>query len=156
MRISPLSDHMHFFNEVVDMKFQAFSYLTGEETIEDYRNRQKDYVRDILLPRAYIVLNDSQELIGTFALKKKDFKHRLDLTPWLGSVVVSIKHRRQGVGRFIVSEGERLAREMGYKALYLYTPDQEAWYSKQGWDLLERSKPTKFTFSVMSKKITLP
>jgi len=153
MKIEPLSDNMHLFEDVAKMKFQEFSYLTGEDTLENYLSRQSKYVTKQHLPKAYVVLNEKKELIGTFTLKLRDFGLRLDLTPWLGSLVVASTHRRQGVGAFIVYQAERLATELGYSVLYLYTPDKEAWYSKQGWHVIERTFLNKFPVTVMSKEL---
>jgi N-acetylglutamate synthase-like GNAT family acetyltransferase len=153
MKIEHLSQNMHFFRTVAELKFQEFSYLTGNETLEDYLNRQKKYITEQLIPQSYVVLNEARHLLGTFALKCEDLKSRLDLSPWLGSVVVVPSYRRQGVGSFIVCQARRLAKELGYSQLYLYTPDQEAWYAKQGWQLIEHSFSGQFPISVMSSAL---
>lgn len=153
MKIELLSDNMHLFEDVAIMKFQEFSYITGEDTLENYLSQQRKYVTEEHLPKAYVVLNEERELIGTFTLKIKDFSLRLDLTPWLGSLVVASTYRRQGVGAFIVYQAERLATELGYSMIYLYTPDKEAWYSKLGWHVIERTFLNKFPVTVMSKEL---
>lgn len=154
MKIESLSENMHFFREVAELKFQEFSYLTGKETIEDYLNRQNKYITDQSIPKSYVVLNESGNLMGTFALKLEDLHSRPDLSPWLGSVVVVPAYRRRGVGSYIVRQAERLAKELAYSKLYLYTPDQETWYAKQGWQLIERTSSGKFPVSLMSKAIS--
>lgn len=154
MQIEPLSKNMHFFRDVAKLKFQEFSYLNGNETIEDYLERQKIYVSDQRIPQSYVVMNESRDLIGTFALKQKDLISRLDLSPWLGSLVVVPGYRRNGIGSYIVDRAVHLAKELGYTQMYLYTPDQEAWYAKQGWQLIERSFSGKFPISVMSRALT--
>lgn len=154
MQVEPLSDNMHLFQKVAEMKFQEFSYLNEEEKLENYLNRQMEYVTDKLLPKAYVVLNEDRQLLGTFTLKQKDFRSRLDLSPWLGSLVVTAKHRRQGVGAFMVCQAEHLAKALGYPQLYLYTPDQEAWYAKLGWQVVERSFLAKFPVTVMFKQLS--
>jgi N-acetylglutamate synthase-like GNAT family acetyltransferase len=153
MRTEPLSTNMHFFRNVAELKFQEFSYLTGEETIEDYLSRQKKYVTDEPMPKSFVILDESGNLLGTFALKLEDLSTRPDLSPWLGSVAVAVAHRLKGVGAFIVREAERMAKELGYSELYLYTPDQEAWYAKQGWNVIEHSFSGKYPISLMAKTI---
>lgn len=153
MKAELLTAHMHFFHAVAELKFQEFSYLTGEETIDDYLLRQQKYVTDESIPKSFVVLDDAGSLLGTFALKLEDLSTRSDLSPWLGSVVVVPQQRRKGVGAFIVREAERMAKELGYSELYLYTPDQEAWYAKQGWKLIEHSLSGEYPISVMSKSL---
>lgn len=155
MIVKPLSANMHFFRDVAELKYQEFSYLTGEETIEDYLHRQKKYVTDKLIPKSFAVLNESENLLGTFALEVEDLSTRPDLSPWLGSVVVAAPHRGKGVGAFIVREAERMAKNLGYSKLYLYTPDQEAWYAKQGWMVLEHSFSGEYPISVMFKQLNI-
>jgi len=153
MKIEPLADNMHFFCDVAKLKFHEFSYLTGDETIESYLERQKTYVRDQLIPKAYVVINQLGSLTGTFTLKLEDLSSRLDLSPWFGSLVVAPKYRKQGIGAYIVNSAVRLAKDLGYSQLYLYTPNHEAWYAKQGWQLIERTLSGKFLVSVMSKAL---
>lgn len=83
MKAEPLSEHMHFFRTVAELKFQEFSYLTGEETIDDYLKRQQKYVTDEPIPKSFVVLDDAGNLLGTFALKLEDLSTRPDLSPWL-------------------------------------------------------------------------
>lgn len=151
MKSEPLSAQMHFFRDVAELKFQEFSYLTGEETLKDYLQRQQKYVTVEPIPKSFVVIDDAGNLMGTFALKLEDLSTRPDLSPWLGSVVVAPQHRSKGVGTFIVREAERMAKELGYSQLYLYTPDQEVWYAKQGWKLIEHSFSGKYPISLMSK-----
>jgi N-acetylglutamate synthase-like GNAT family acetyltransferase len=153
MIIKPLSECMQFFRAVAELKFQEFSYLTGSETIEDYLHRQQKYVTNEVIPRAYVALNEAGDLLGTFALKVEDLSSRPDLSPWLGSVVVAPAYRRQGVGAAIVSYAEQLARGLGYSVLYLYTPDQESWYTKQDWQTLEQTVSGEYPVTVMAKTI---
>jgi N-acetylglutamate synthase-like GNAT family acetyltransferase len=153
MKIAALADHMHLFHNVAKMKFEEFSCFTKNEKLEDYLRRQQGYVTTQSLPKAYVVLNEAGELIGTFTLKLKDLNSRLDLSPWLDGLVVASTHRRQGTGAFIVSQAERLALESGYSKLYLYTTNKEEWYSKLGWEAIEHTFLDKFPITVMSKHL---
>ncbi len=150
--IEPLSNNMHLFESVAEMKYQEFSYLTEQEKLADYLNRQKQYVTDQVLPKAYIALHQGQ-LIGTFTLKLEDLSTRTDLSPWIGGMVVSPKYRRQGIGAFIVSQAEHFFMQLGYSQIYLFTPDKEGWYSKMGWRVLERTFLHQFPITVMSKQL---
>ena len=58
-------------------------------------------------------------------------------TPWLASVYVEVEHRRQGIGSALVRRVAKEAAALDVKALYLFTPDQEHFYSTLGWTVLE-------------------
>jgi N-acetylglutamate synthase-like GNAT family acetyltransferase len=63
---------------------------------------------------------------------------RLDLSPWLASVLVMRGYRRQGIGSALTERVVEEARVLGVHTLYLYTYDQEQFYSRRGWSVLDR------------------
>ena len=54
------------------------------------------------------------------------------------SVVVSPSNRRQGLGRFVMSNVEAEARSRGFSYLYLFTDDQQPFYESCGYSVCER------------------
>jgi N-acetylglutamate synthase-like GNAT family acetyltransferase len=155
MKVEPLSANMHFFNDVANLKFQAFSHLNPGETIDDLLEHQSNYLNHIDLPIAYVVLDYTGELLGTFTIKDHYLNFHSYFTPWLGSVVVPIEKRNQGVGKFIVESAEAIAESMGFPMLYLFTSDQSSWYSNLGWETVEHSDFNGFLVTVMSKKLNV-
>jgi GNAT superfamily N-acetyltransferase len=61
------------------------------------------------------------------------------LTPWLGGVFVLPEHRRRGVASALCRAAEEKAWSLGFKALYLFTPDQQSLYARLGWKKAERA-----------------
>jgi N-acetylglutamate synthase-like GNAT family acetyltransferase len=62
----------------------------------------------------------------------------MELTPWLGGVYVAPDHRRQGIGSALVVRAVDEASEISVERLYLYTPDQERFYTRLGWSVVEQ------------------
>ena len=71
------------------------------------------------------------------------------LTPWLESVYVKKEARKKGLGREVVLKTMEHASKLGVQRLYLYTPSEEAWYKKMGWEVLERTRYHGAAVSVM-------
>jgi N-acetylglutamate synthase-like GNAT family acetyltransferase len=62
----------------------------------------------------------------------------MELTPWLGGVYVAPDHRRQGIGSALVTRAVDEARKLSVERLYLYTADQERFYARLGWSVVEQ------------------
>jgi len=58
----------------------------------------------------------------------------------LRSVVVAADRRGEGLGRAVVAAAERLAAELGMTELYLLTETAEGWFSRLGYERIERAE----------------
>jgi predicted N-acetyltransferase YhbS len=70
---------------------------------------------------------------GTATLDTDDLPHRLDLTPWLASVLVRPEFRGRGVGGALVDHVVAAARALGHRRIWLFTPDAAPFYAARGW-----------------------
>jgi N-acetylglutamate synthase-like GNAT family acetyltransferase len=52
-------------------------------------------------------------------------------------VFVLPQHRRKGIGTTLCAVVEHQAAVLGVAMLYLFTLDQQSWYRKMGWRMLE-------------------
>jgi predicted N-acetyltransferase YhbS len=95
----------------------------------------ESYLRAATGPAAPCVLvaeRDGRPL-GTATLEVEDLPSRPDLSPWLASVLVTPAARRQGVATALVREVLRRAALLGHRRIWLFTPDQAAFYAARGW-----------------------
>jgi amino-acid N-acetyltransferase len=58
----------------------------------------------------------------------------------LRSVVVAPQLRGTGIGAGLVDASESLARDLGISELYLLTETAEAWFSRRGYQRIERTE----------------
>jgi len=79
---------------------------------------------------------ESGKVIGTAALDDDDMDTHPGLTPWIASLYVDGKYRKQGVGEALVRRVIEEARLAQVKNLYLFTPDREHYYGRFGWRTL--------------------
>ncbi len=150
MKVDFLTNNSHLIPEIAQLKFQEFAHLAPEKTIDDFVKGLKTHLNDRQLPIAYVVVNEAKEFIGTFSIRKNDIDTHNHLTPWIGSVLVHPSKRNQGIGEFIMRQAQSVAKEMGYRQLYLFTPNKEAWYQKLGWETIEHTHFNQFPVTVMT------
>jgi len=88
------------------------------------------------LPVAFIAIQNF-EPVGVARLTIHDMDTRKEISPWLANVYVPTQHRNKGVGTALCKTVIMKAYELGFKDLYLFTPDQESFYLRQGWKTIE-------------------
>ena len=86
------------------------------------------------LPLTYVALLDG-EPAGTVSLLRADLFSRQDLCPWLADLYVPLESRSRGIGSALQEFAIKKASELGYPALYLYTP-LKGYYEKTGWEYI--------------------
>lgn len=101
----------------------------------------KDQIKNCLLHShnvyySYCVTYQNS-VIGTFTLKEKDMTsfgiHTPEKTIWLMDLFVVDGYRGHGIGRAMVGEAIRLAREKGYKHVYIQCIKRlERFFEKHG------------------------
>lgn len=90
------------------------------------------------LPTSFIaVLHDS--VVGVARLVKHDMDTRLDLTPWLASVFIPAPLRGQGIGTKLSTKVIDEANALGFPTVFLFTPDRQSFYARQGWKVLDHT-----------------
>ena len=105
------------------------------------------------IPTTFVAI-EGGTVLGSASLIAHDMDMRMDLSPWLASVLVAPEHRRRGVGTALVNRVVDEARALGFRTLYLFTPDKEAFYTKLGWRFLERTEYLTHAVVVMSLPLT--
>jgi len=128
------------FDEFVDKPEHSFEWVKNH-----FRNRYKNKP-----PITLAALSDDY-CIGTISLFENDLKTRKDLTPWLASLYVDAKFRRNGVGRLLIKEISKVARSLDYETIYLRTETAGMYYKKLNWIFMdsaadEQGKETEIYF----------
>jgi N-acetylglutamate synthase-like GNAT family acetyltransferase len=81
-----------------------------------------------------LVANHENKPVGMCSLRVTD-GIRPELTPWLGSLVVSPNYQNQGIAKQLIEKIKEKARELGFKTLYLFAfdPTIPEYYIRLGW-----------------------
>lgn len=116
-------------------------------------SRVKDNLHDHLntkqLPLTFVAF-DEQKPVGMCSLRVND-GIRPELTPWLGSLVVSKAYQKQGIATQLISKTKEKAQTLGFKNLYLFAldPTIPEYYTRLGWRKIGMDKFKEHSVTVM-------
>jgi N-acetylglutamate synthase-like GNAT family acetyltransferase len=143
MEIGYLADHQAFIPTLVHWHHTQWSYLRPADTKEERAERLKTRLSKTQIPTTFVAYTTDEDgtevVLGSCSLVVQDLDTRPELSPWLASVYVGQKHRRQGIGSALVRHAAKKAAEWGVETLYLFTPDRERFYARLGWTIVERT-----------------
>ena len=142
LNFSNLVDSQHHLPTLAKWFHNEWGYLHPGSTLESRLRELNLYLINKNLPECFILEqeeNSKNKLIASASIVDNDMDTRQDLFPWLASVYVDKKLRRKGFGQIVVKKAMLKAKNMGFKNLYLFTPDQENWYKNFGWNKIERT-----------------
>lgn len=137
MKFEYLINHKKHIPVVSDWFHSEWSHLNPERSKENVVNIIHSHLNKAFLPIIFISI-DNNELVGTVSLRKFEMENYEHLFPWLSSLYVPNNKRRRGIGRFLVSQCLKKAKELGEKKIYLFTEDHEDWYKKIGWKSIQQ------------------
>ncbi len=152
MRIEYLIDYQRFLPALACLHFKEWSYLNPRETLEERTQRLAGLCGRCEIPTAFVAIVD-QDLVGSALLVTHDMKTRKEFSPWLAGVYVKPAHRQTGVASRLIARVEAKAAALNTKRLYLYTPSEEAYYARRGWQPLERTEYNGTQVTIMDKAI---
>jgi GNAT superfamily N-acetyltransferase len=152
MHIEYLADHPEFIPTVAQWLHVQFSYLSPGSSVERRIAGLGKQLAKGQMSITFLALSGDTPL-GTASLTAHDMDTRMELSPWLASVYVAPEYRRQGTGTALVQRVADEAKALGFETLYLYTPDQEAFYARRGWSTIEHVQYRGYEVSVMELRL---
>ena len=136
LEILPLKEHPEAIPIVAKWRFDQWGHQIPGSSLETFTQFLQKGLSDDGLPQTWIALS-SHRVAGVASLSEQDMHTRQDLSPWLVGVYVDKADRGQGIGSALVSYVVERAAEMGIETLWLFTPDQEHFYQRLGWQSVE-------------------
>ncbi len=132
--IELLADHPDVIPTLASWEQREWGYLMPDVSLEQFASACRRRANRDRIPMTLIGFV-GDELVATSSLIVHDMATRKDLSPWLAIVYVDPDHRRKGYGAAMVRAAMNKASELGVGELYLFTPDQMAFYEKLGWSM---------------------
>ncbi len=116
MKIRPVKKEEHRFIE--DFVYEIFNKTAYSDGLLEKALVREIREKHFYIPQLDLVVEDDGMIVGHFILSKLPISNRheheiLMLSP----VSVAIKKQRQGVGKYMLPEGIKLAAKMGFKGV---------------------------------------
>lgn len=125
-----------------------WGHLNPGRRVDELAAQMQEYLGEAPLPRMFIA-EAGGRLLGSASLVSCDMASHPELGPWLANVYVDAALRGQGLGRALVRAVMAHARALSVQRIYLFTPDQEAFYATLGWTRLATEVYRGQTMTIM-------
>ena len=150
IKIDLLKNHPNTIPALANIWHEVLGQIwVPDISVERVITRFADHLNDQALSITFIAL-DGDLPVGMCSLREND-GIRLDLTPWLGSLVVDPKYQKQGIGKMLADITLLKAKEIGFEKLYLFAfdPTIPEYYKCLGWRKIGMDEFKSYPVTVM-------
>ncbi len=156
LKIELLDDHPDALPMLKDLFESEWEPYYGAEGPGDAETDLKNSANRTKLPIALVALVDGN-VCGTAALKMESVTSYPDYFPWLAGLLVAPEYRRQGIGEQLIAKIEKLAKQLGYKEIFVGTGEKsgmsEITLDKRDWKFIDKSDYFVSEASVYKKSL---
>jgi N-acetylglutamate synthase-like GNAT family acetyltransferase len=136
MEIVNLKERKEHIQTLAVWHHQQWAYLHTNDSVERRAEELAAEFASDGIPKTFVAV-EGDIVLGSASLILHDMDTRTDLTPWLASVFVAPKQRKEGIGSALVRQVVKQAKKQGVRKLYLFTPDKAVFYKRLGWSPFE-------------------
>lgn len=111
---------------------QEWAQYNPGQSLADRIELMQSFRTTDFIPSMFVYMRNGHPL-GSAAIVDHDMTVHQQYSPWLASVYVAPRFRRQGVGRALIEFVMAEAKRNDLPDMYLFTPDQQSWYESLGW-----------------------
>lgn len=152
MQISHIKYFQTWIPIIAKWIYEEWSYAFPMHTLQDIQRGLFGRMNETEMPIT-LVAHDERGVLGTASLKATDMDILQDLTPWLSSVYVHPDHRDTGVATALVAEIEKIARQGGFRKIYVFNPISQGVFEKLGWSVLKTAQYGGKELAILVKDI---
>ena len=134
--ISDMPANSNFALTGAQWAFEHWKETDPDDDIQWYLNVYSESAVDSsTLPISLAAITANDGLAGVACVVRDDeLPDAMEPGPWVAAVFVNPEYRGMAVGKQLVTEAVRRARELGHSDVYLYTRDVAHWYETFGWE----------------------
>jgi len=154
MRLELLGANRHHISKIASLLHEEWGSLPPWASLSDIESRFVTLADAETDAFALVALSAEDELLGTASVKLYELENHPDKKHWLGEVFIPRLLRGQGIGSALIRECLCQGAKLGVNVLYLYTPDQQALYSRFGWREIESTTINGEDVSIMARTTT--
>lgn len=153
--ISDMPTHSTFAQIGAQWAFDDWKETDPNDDIQWYLNVYSESAVDPLsLPISLAAVAENDELVGVACVVSDDaLPDAEEPGPWVAAVFVNPEYRGRAIGKQLVNEAVRRARELGHSDVYLYTRNVAHWYETFGWERVRETYVHHKPITIMVNRI---
>ena len=149
-----LADQPDLLPILADWFYDEWGCGDPNSSPESMRRILGEYLNRDQFPLTIILLRDADP-IASASLKIREMETHPQYLHWLGGVYVHPDYRKQGVGSQLVEYTVHQAKNLQVEDLYLYTRNHENFYTRLGWQVIERPQYEGRVAIVMKRNLAV-
>jgi len=138
MQIADLNQHPGFAGQTAQLLHTEWSHLPAWSHQPTILQRLEQRNQTASAELTLIATPDGEIVIATCSIIRYELDDIQAREYWIGEVVTDKKFRGQGVAKALIQQVIARARQQQIGELWLYTPDQQAYYQRSGWQAVEQ------------------
>ena len=151
MKLVYLADYPEYVTTVARWIMDEWGHASPDTTQGSLEEKFRSHLNRHAVPLTLLAMEAGRPQ-GTASLVFYDMKDHQELSPWLAAVYVLPEQRGRGIGSKLVKTIELLSAHLDVEKLYLFTPDQEGFYARMNWTVLERTRHREKDVAIMVKE----
>jgi len=132
-----LADRPELLPVLADWFYDEWGRGNPNSSPESMQRILREYLNKDQFPLTIVCTRNSKP-IACASLKIQEMETHPQYIHWLGGVYVHPKYRNQEIGSQLVEYAANQAVNLNTKELYLYTRSHEDFYTRLGWQVIER------------------
>ena len=149
MQIAELNQHPGYAGQTAQLLHTEWTALPAwshqPAILERIKQRNQAPTKEFTL----IATPDGETVAATCSVIRYELDDIAAREYWIGEVVTDKRFRGQGVANALIQKAIARAKQQQIGELWLYTPDQQAYYQRSGWQAVEQRQISGEEVTVM-------
>lgn len=138
MQIADLNQHPDYAPQTAQLLHTEWSHHPAWSHQPTILERLKQRNQTASSEFTLVATKDDKTVIATCSVIRYELDDIGAREYWIGEVVTDKKFRGQGVAKALIQQAIARAKQQQIGELWLYTPDQQAYYQRSGWQAVEQ------------------
>lgn len=149
MQIADLNQHPDYARQTAQLLHTEWSHLPAWSDQPTILTRLTKRNQTGSSEFTLVATSDGETVIATCSVIRFELDDIAAREYWIGEVVTDKKFRGQGVAKALIQQAIARAKHQQTGELWLYTPDQQAYYQRSGWRAVEQRQVAGEDVTVM-------
>ena len=138
MQITDLNQHPDYAPQTAQLLHTEWSHLPAWSDHHTILKRLTKRNQTGSAEFTLVATSDGETVIATCSVIRYELDDIAVREYWIGEVVTDKKYRGRGVAKALIQQAIVRAKQQQIGELWLYTPDQQAYYQRSGWQAVEQ------------------